>query len=110
MMNWNKRNHLKTTVAGLGLMMLTACNGIFDDIYDKPEEIVPAKGQIVMDATIVQPQPPCLYPAPKERQLCGVAVGKLSLAEWQEVLSHHKLQISVLIPVSGIDTVYNTLS
>ena len=50
-MNWNKRNHLKTTVAGLGLMMLTACNGIFDDIYDKPEEIVPAKGQIVMDAT-----------------------------------------------------------
>ena len=51
MMNWNKRNHLKTTVAGLGLMMLTACNGIFDDIYDKPEEIVPAKGQIVMDAT-----------------------------------------------------------
>lgn len=51
MMNWDKRNHLKTTVAGLGLMMLTACNGIFDDIYDKPEEIVPAKGQIVMDAT-----------------------------------------------------------
>lgn len=51
MMNWNKRTHLKTTVAGLGLMMLTACNGIFDDIYDKPEEIVPAKGQIVMDAT-----------------------------------------------------------
>ena len=51
MMNWNKRNHLKTTVAGLGLMMLTSCNGIFDDIYDKPEEIVPAKGQIVMDAT-----------------------------------------------------------
>lgn len=50
-MNWNKRDHLKTTVAGLGLMMLTACNGIFDDIYDKPEEIVPAKGQIVMDAT-----------------------------------------------------------
>ena len=44
-------NHLKMTVAGLGMLMLTACNGIFDDIYDEPEEIVPAKGQIVMNAT-----------------------------------------------------------
>lgn len=38
------------TVVGVGMMMLTACNGIFDDIYDKPTPIVPAKGQIVMDA------------------------------------------------------------
>lgn len=44
-------NHLKMTVAGLGMLMLTACNGIFDDIYDEPQEIVPAKGQIVMNAT-----------------------------------------------------------
>lgn len=43
--------HLKMTVAGLGMLMFTACNGIFDDIYDEPEEIVPAKGQIVMNAT-----------------------------------------------------------
>ena len=33
------------------LGMLTACNGIFDDIYDQPEPIVPAKGQLVIDAT-----------------------------------------------------------
>ena len=51
MTNWIKMNHLKMTVAGLGMLMLTACNGIFDDIYDEPEEIVPAKGQIVMNAT-----------------------------------------------------------
>ena len=35
----------------MGVMTLTACNGLFDDIYDKPQEIVAAKGQIVMDAT-----------------------------------------------------------
>lgn len=44
-------NFLKVAVAGMSVMMLTACNGLFDDIYDKPQEIVPAKGQIVMDAT-----------------------------------------------------------
>ena len=44
-------NHLKTTVAGVGLLMLTSCNGIFDDIYDQPKEIVPAKGQLLIDAT-----------------------------------------------------------
>ena len=27
-------NHLKMTVAGVGILMLTSCNGIFDDIYD----------------------------------------------------------------------------
>lgn len=41
----------KVAVAGMSVMTLTACNGLFDDIYDKPQEIVPAKGQIVMDAT-----------------------------------------------------------
>ena len=39
-------------VAGMGMLMFTACNGIFDDIYDKPQnDIVYAKGQIVVDAT-----------------------------------------------------------
>ena len=45
------KNSIITAVAGMGMMMLTACNGIFDDIYDKPEPIVPAKGQLVIDAT-----------------------------------------------------------
>ena len=45
-------NHLKNTVAGVGILMLTACNGIFDDIYDQPQTvIVPSKGQLVVDAT-----------------------------------------------------------
>lgn len=51
MINWMKLIHLKMTVAGLGMLMLTACNGIFDDVYDEPQEIVPAKGQIVMNVT-----------------------------------------------------------
>ena len=43
---------LKMTVAGMSVLALTACNGIFDDIYDQPEEtIVSAKGQLLMDAT-----------------------------------------------------------
>lgn len=45
------KNLIKMTVAGVCAMMLTACNGIFDDIYDQPQEIIPAKGQIVVDAT-----------------------------------------------------------
>ena len=46
------KTHLRNTVAALGILsMLTACNGIFDDIYDQPEPIVPAKGQLVIDAT-----------------------------------------------------------
>ena len=44
-------NYLKMTVAGVGILMLTSCNGIFDDIYDQPKEIVPAKGQLLIDAT-----------------------------------------------------------
>ena len=45
------KNFYKVAVAGMGVVALTACNGLFDDIYDKPQEIAPAKGQIVMDAT-----------------------------------------------------------
>ena len=50
-MNCTMMNHLKIAVAGIGMMTLTACNGIFDDIYDQPQQIVPAKGQLVIDAT-----------------------------------------------------------
>ena len=32
-MNCTMMNHLKIAVAGIGMMTLTACNGIFDDIY-----------------------------------------------------------------------------
>ena len=42
---------LGITVASVSIWMLTACNGIFDGIYDQPASIVPAKGQIVVDAT-----------------------------------------------------------
>lgn len=46
------RNILCTAVAGVGVMALTACNGIFDDIYDRPaSEVRPARGQLVIDAT-----------------------------------------------------------
>ena len=38
-------------VATVSIHMLTACNGIFDDIYDQPKPVVPAKGQLVIDAT-----------------------------------------------------------
>ncbi len=38
-------------VASLCLLMLTACEGIFDGIYDKPTTTPPAKGQLVIDAT-----------------------------------------------------------
>ena len=38
-------------VAAVSVSALTACNNLFDDIYDKPQEIVPAKGQVIIDAT-----------------------------------------------------------
>ncbi len=50
-------NHLKNTVAGVGMLMLTACNGIFDGIYDQPQSVIiptkmqPTQGQVVIDAT-----------------------------------------------------------
>lgn len=45
------RKILNTAVAALGTLVLSACNGIFDDIYDHPDPIVPAKGQLVINAT-----------------------------------------------------------
>ena len=51
MINCTMMNHLKIAVVGICMMTLTACNGIFDDIYDQPQQIVPAKGQLVIDAT-----------------------------------------------------------
>ena len=47
------KNLIKMTVAGVSAMMLTACNGIFDDIYDQPQEIIPAKGQIVLEPLVL---------------------------------------------------------
>lgn len=43
----------KTAVAALTLLMLTACNGIFDGIYDHPDDTptVTAKGQLLINAT-----------------------------------------------------------
>lgn len=38
-------------IAGVCISLLTACNGVFDDIYDKPQTVVPAKGQLIVDAT-----------------------------------------------------------
>lgn len=45
------KNILKLFVAAMSVSALTACNNLFDDIYDKPQEIIPAKGQVVIDAT-----------------------------------------------------------
>lgn len=42
---------MKTAIACSGILMLMSCNGVFDEIYDKPIEIIPAKGEIVVDAT-----------------------------------------------------------
>lgn len=50
-MNLTKTTNLKITIAGVCIMLLSACNGLFDDIYDTPPTVVPAKGQIVVDAT-----------------------------------------------------------
>lgn len=38
-------------IAGVCISLLTACNGVFDDIYDKPQTVVPVKGQLIVDAT-----------------------------------------------------------
>lgn len=47
---------LKKTISiaasGLVVLSLAACHGILDDLYDQPEaEVVPAKGQLLIDAT-----------------------------------------------------------
>ncbi len=43
----------KTVIAAMALLVLTACNGIFDGIYDKAEDVpaVTAKGQLLINAT-----------------------------------------------------------
>lgn len=46
-----RSNHLGMSVASVSMLLLTACNGIFDGIYDQPSSVVPAKGQVVVDAT-----------------------------------------------------------
>lgn len=43
---------MNVAVAGMCALSLTACNGILSDIYDEPQnEVIAAKGQIVVDAT-----------------------------------------------------------
>ena len=40
------------SLVGICAIGLTSCTGIFDDIYDKPQnELTPAKGQLIVDAT-----------------------------------------------------------
>lgn len=51
MKNWTSRNLLEKVLVIMCMLKLTACTGILDNIYDHPKEIVPAKGQIVVDAT-----------------------------------------------------------
>ena len=51
MKNWTSRNLLEKVLVIMCMLKLTACTGILDGIYDHPKEIVPAKGQIVVDAT-----------------------------------------------------------
>lgn len=39
-------------IAGAGALLLVACNGLFDNMYDEaPEEVTPAAGQLIIDAT-----------------------------------------------------------
>ncbi len=47
----NTLTTLRILIAGVSLSLLTACNGIFDDIYDKPQPIIPSRGQLLIDAT-----------------------------------------------------------
>lgn len=46
------KSYLRIAVVGVCFPLFAACNGIFDDIYDKPEKtVVSAKGQLLIDAT-----------------------------------------------------------
>lgn len=46
------RNTLKTALYGASLLMLTSCNGMFDGIYDDPEQpSTVAAGELLVDAT-----------------------------------------------------------
>lgn len=48
----NRLNHVSRYLSILPMMLLSACSGIFGDIYDQPaDDITPAAGQIVVDAT-----------------------------------------------------------
>lgn len=39
-------------IAGAGALMLAACDGLFDNMYDEPAtEAVPSEGQLIIDAT-----------------------------------------------------------
>ena len=51
MKNWTSKNLLEKAFVIMCMLKLTACTGILDNIYDHPKEIVPARGQIVVDAT-----------------------------------------------------------
>ena len=51
MKNWTSKNLLEKAFVVMCMLKLTACTGILDNIYDHPKEIVPARGQIVVDAT-----------------------------------------------------------
>lgn len=42
---------IKIAIAGASALSFAACNGIFDDIYDTPTTVLPAKGQLIIDAT-----------------------------------------------------------
>ena len=37
MKNLITKNLLKMAVAGINILMLSSCNGIFDEIYDQPK-------------------------------------------------------------------------
>lgn len=50
-MKIKRTNILESTIAGVCIILLTACNGVFDDIYDKPQTVAPVKGQLMIDAT-----------------------------------------------------------
>lgn len=46
-----RKPNFRITIVGVCISLLTACNGVFDDIYDKPQPFVPSKGQLIIDAT-----------------------------------------------------------
>lgn len=51
MKNWTSKNLLEKAFVIMCMLKFTACTGILDNIYDHPKEIVPVRGQIVVDAT-----------------------------------------------------------
>lgn len=49
-MKIRQTTNFRSTIAGVCITLLTACNGVFEDIYDKPLPVTPAKGQMIIDA------------------------------------------------------------